>query len=202
MEERVRHAEQMIALDLLSVHYVNIDYHREHRAPAAAGQRLIVDDQEWDDPTWQAASADSLDFGLELGLSGDRVFSVTWDPPGEYEGLTIREGPLAAALAPDGDFAIWDVGARSRWRLLLGRSVTAVTLNYEPWNADRPDDDLRWCPSVTVSLGGETVFLLLGDAWPGPDLSPSADNVAVVFDREELPSWRPGPTSPAQLPRL
>ncbi len=98
------------------VRYIDIDYERDQRAAGLIGPRVIVDDDEWSEPTWQFPDCDSIDFGLELETRDGRLFSVTWDPPGLREGIGLREEPLlGTGVRVDGATAIWDVTNTSGW---------------------------------------------------------------------------------------
>src|SRR6266545_4698022 len=63
------------------------------------GLRHIVEAGEWRNPTWRYPGFDSVDFGLELETESGSVFSVTWAPPGMYEGIGLREQPNALVHA-------------------------------------------------------------------------------------------------------
>lgn len=74
-------------------------------------------------------------FGLELEGDDGFVWSVTWDPPGETEGLSLDYVPLIGnALSEHVGVAIWDVSNRAPWQDLLGKPVTRVDVDYEPWD--------------------------------------------------------------------
>ena len=184
--ERVEHARRLIGSEIDRVRYINIDYERDQRAAGLIGPRVIVDDDEWSEPTWQFPDCDSIDFGLELETRDGRLFSVTWDPPGLREGIGLREEPLlGTGVRVDGATAIWDVTNTSGWVHLLGRATSDVVLHYLPWG----DPGGFWCPRITLRFPGATVELLLGEGGSNRKLGPSADNVAVLFDPERLPDW-------------
>jgi len=121
-----------------------------------------------------------VDFGLELETESGSVFSVTWDPPGMYEGIGLREQPLlGTGVRADAAVAVWDVTGRSGWAALRGAEILDVRPNYQPWDEHVGS---YWCPRITVAFPSATVDLLLGDAGPNQQLVPSADNIAIAFD--------------------
>ena len=72
----------------------------------------------------EPAGFDAVDFGVELETIDGEIWSLTWDPPGEHEGIGIRREPLIGSYA-DGLTAVWeatssslwaDVGPTPRWR--------------------------------------------------------------------------------------
>jgi hypothetical protein len=186
----VEHARRLVGRELKSVRYYDIDYRREDWAAGRTGPRIILNQAEWSQPTWAYADCDSLDFGIDLEVTDGSVFSVTWDPPGQQEGLGLRqERLLDQAFRPDIWAAVWDVSSRSRWTPLVGRAVTDVQLHYLPW---QPPEGF-WCPRITLRFGAARVELCLGQGESGREVSPSADNVAVLFDPDALPGWmQPG----------
>ncbi|HET8930028.1 MAG TPA: hypothetical protein VFN21_05160 [Acidimicrobiales bacterium] len=188
LEERRRHAEQVVGQRLRRVRYFVIDYFREERAPGLSGHRIVVDDAEWMSPTWACEGFDSVDFGVELEMVNGEVFSVTWDPPGRTEGIGIRLRPLTgSALLEGADVAIWSVEDRSRWSKVMGRPIAGIELDYRDWG--QPEG--FWCPSMRLSFTEHTVVMVLGDQDRAGALAPSADNVAVLFDpvTAELPQF-------------
>jgi hypothetical protein len=178
-DERIEHAHQLIGLEVATIHYINLDYSRDDLAPEHLGPRQIIDAQEWQEPTWRFQDCDSVDFGVELHTSDRRVFSITWDPPGEHEGLGIREQPLlGSAIATIAGVAVWDVTKHSNWPSLTGRKVDDVTLNYEDWG--EPGEGF-WCPRISLRIGTTRVEFLMADGDTDGPMSPSGDNVAVTF---------------------
>jgi hypothetical protein len=187
VEQRRAHASRLVGLELASVRYVDIDYRRHVNAPGARGPRTIVDSREWEEPTWKYPDCDSIDYGVELTTACNRVFSVTWDPPGPREGLGIQESSfLASAVLPGADVAIWDVGHESGWVHLVGQQTSAVRLHYLPWDAAPAG---YWCPRITLTFGPRHVELLLGQGRPDQAVGPAADNVTVLFDPVTVPEW-------------
>jgi hypothetical protein len=176
--ERVAHARRLVGQQLSAVRYVDIDYRRDTFAPDSVGPRQITDPAEWQEPTWRYPGFDSLDFGIELVTATGRTFSVTWDPTGTREGIGLREQPLiGSAVCVDADVAIWEVGAHSRWAPVLGTEVADVVVGYEPDDAGG-----LWCPCIRVTFRTAPIDLILGDVQPDQQLSPSADNIAVLFN--------------------
>jgi len=181
-EERLTHARRLVDLEVANVRYLNIDYSRWNLVPEHLGPRHIADAQEWLEPTWRYRDCDSIDFGVELETKDHRVFSVTWDPPGDQEGLGIREQPLlGSALTADADVAVWDVTTHSGWPALTGRPMNDVTMHYENWG--RPGEGF-WCRHISVQIGTTGVEFLLAEGQVDGSIGPSADNVAVMFHHE------------------
>jgi hypothetical protein len=188
IDERRSHARRLVGLELRSVRYRNLDYYRDDIAPELTGPRSIVDATEWADPIWRYPDGDSIDFGLELETKCGRTFSVTWDPPGEIEGIGIRESPLVCPpFVDDANVAIWDVSVQSGWLDLVGQTVRDVVLRYLPWH-DPPGPE-HWCPRISLQFDHNRVELLLGEGSESKGILPSADNVAVLFDPRGLPPW-------------
>ncbi len=188
LEERRQHARRLVGLRLTRVRYVDLDYHRHSVDPKHTGPRLIEARSEWQAPVWQHDACDCANHGVELETSAGRVFSATWDPPGSMEGIGLREEPLlGAAVRPSADVAVWDVTERSRWGAFVGKLVREVRLHYQPWE----DPAGFMCPRITLDFGDGVVELLLGDVGKDGVLSPSADNIAVLFSPPHLPPWLP-----------
>jgi hypothetical protein len=187
----VAQAEQAAALvgqSIVSVQYVTIDYFREERAPRTEGPRTVTEASEWAEPTWQTPACDSVDYGVELHLNNERVFSITWESPGPLlEGLrlldsgVIGEGVLAGAAT-----AIWDV-SRAGWSEVRGRPISGVRLHHALWD---PRTSQQWLPRLTIHVGGDVVDVFLGEGAPGDhEVRPSADNLAILFNPAVLPTW-------------
>jgi hypothetical protein len=176
--ERREHARRLCGLELEAVRYINLDYARFER-PIHDGPRAITEAREWEKPTWQWQSFDSVDYGVELLTDCSRVFSVAWDPPGPLQqGIGLREVPLlGTAISEDTNVAVWDVTQQSRWAAFVGTPISDVELDYEPWK--QPEG--FWCRRITLRFGGARVEMILGDKGPGEELGPSADSVAVLF---------------------
>jgi hypothetical protein len=194
LEEHRELARELVGLVLERVRYVDIDYHRTDRAPDHRGPRLIVEDAEWLNPTWQYDTFDSIDHGVEFETTGARLFTVTWDSPGWTEGISIRERPLIGyAVVDDAEVAVWEVTARSGWARFIGRPVTGVALHYVPWES--PAATGFWCARISLTIDTQRMHLILAEARaPAFTLSPSADNVAVVFPPHDPPDWEDGPS--------
>jgi hypothetical protein len=188
VEGRRVDAGGLVGLEFSAVRYVTLDYRRSDFAPEFSGPRSITDASEWREPTWEFDDCDSADFGVEFTTSRGRVFSVTWDALGVHESVGLHEGSLLGErFSGNSDVAVWEVGARSRWLPLLGEPVGGVDLHYEPWA-----DEGFWCPRITLRFGSRRIELLLGEGRKGGRVGPAANNVAVLFDPEELPQWLRG----------
>jgi hypothetical protein len=175
----------MVGQVLIGIRYVNLDYARHQLASPPIGPREVLDEVEWVEPTWRYPDCDSLDFGVELTMTSGRVFTVTWDPPGDREGINIREEDLVGgAVIADANVAVWDVTRRSGWARFVDAAVAQIDMNYRPWGSEG-----FWCSRVTVYFGAGRVELLLGQGERDRAVSPSADNVAVLFDPVALPAW-------------
>jgi hypothetical protein len=187
-DERIRHARLLVGLRLTAVRYYDIDYGRFDIAEDLDGPRVIMDEAEWVEPAWSCAGFHRVDYGVELETAEGRYFSVTWDPPGDREGIGLREVASSGADLAADSVAVWEVGRRSVWQGFLDTEITDVVPHYLPW------DDLEtgfWCPRITVWFGEEHVELMLGSDGADGELSPAADSVAVVFPPIELPAWVP-----------
>lgn len=151
------------------------------------GPRLIEADSEWDDPTWRYTGFDAMDYGLEVTTDSGTTFSLTWDPPGEYEGIGLQRQPmLGSAVRSDADVAIWDVTHRAvSWVPMIHRRITGIDLHYVPWDADSGS---LWCPHITFHSEGGDVHVVMADSddWR---MVPSANNVAVLHPGKPLPKW-------------
>jgi hypothetical protein len=175
VEERRSHAQLMVGGILKSVSYVTLDYERrpEHEF---TGPRKVADPAEWADPLWACPQFDAVEYGIELVKTDMRVFSATWDPPGDIEGIGLRAVPLAGTAYKSGaDVAIWDVSHQSRWRDKCSHEVTKVELNYEPWGTGSG----FWCPSMQIHFKKSSVELMLGDSGPDCVLAPSSTNIII-----------------------
>lgn len=172
---------------VVEVRYYTLDYGRDRLRSGLAGLHWITDRAEWDEPTWRTPGCDSLDYGVELLTQSGRIYSVTWDPPGWREGMGINETPFAGSvLRPGADVAAWVVTSQPDWAAVLTLPVTAVDLNFIPW--DRTTDQY-WCTRVTISLGDRTVIMMLGEGNTDGQIEPSSDNIAVLFDESHVPDW-------------
>lgn len=128
-----------------------------------------------------------MEYGIELETESGAIFSLTWDPPGEREGIGLQRIPmLGSGVRRDADVAIWDVSGRSpSWKLMVGRRITSVDLHYIPWDAESGS---LWCPHIKFRGGNSEVEVILADS-EGGGLAPSADNVAVLHPGKSLPAW-------------
>lgn len=187
VEHRQTEAASIVGEQLVEVRYYTLDYERDRLRPGLTGLHWITAEAEWHEPTWQTPRCDSLDYGVELLTQTGRLFSITWDPPGWREGMGISETPFAeTVLRPNADVAVWRVTSQPDWARLLRSPVTAVDLNFIPWGQSTDD---YWCTRITISLGDGTVIMMLGEGTTDGQIEPSADNIAVLFDKAHLPTW-------------
>ena len=189
VEARRRDADELVGECVRAVRYYSLDYRRDELHPELIGDgpRVIDADVEWSEPTWLYDGFDAVDYGLEITTDSGAVFSLTWDPPGEQEGIGLQRIPmLGSGVRSDADVAIWDVGGRSAsWVPMVGRRVTGVELHYVPWDEARGS---FWCRRITFNGVDARVEVVMGDSQDGV-LVPSADNVAVLHPGKSLPDW-------------
>lgn len=188
-EARRHDANELVGNRIRSVRYFTLDYRRHELHPELIdrGPRTIAADSEWNEPTWQYEGFDSVDYGLEFTTELGATFSLTWDPPGDKEGIGFQRVPmLGTGVRRDADVAIWDVSDRAAsWTPLLGRIVTGVDLHYIPWDKERGS---LWCPRITFRGEQGRVEVVMGDHHDGR-LVPSADNIAVLHPDTSVPDW-------------
>jgi hypothetical protein len=188
-EARRLDARALVGERIRAVRYYTLDYRRHELHPELidGGPRTIDTESEWDEPTWLFAGFDAMDYGLEITTDSGTTFSLTWDPPGEREGIGLQRMPmLGSGVRGDADVAIWDVGGRTvSWTPMVGRRVTGVDLHYVPWDEERGS---LWCPHMTFHGEGGDVEVVMADSWDGL-LVPSANNVAVLHPGQSLPAW-------------
>lgn len=188
--DEVKHAREalrpFIGSTIVGVRYITIDYRRWDVSPEHRGPRVIDDPLELASPPWSYRIADSADFGVELDMASGRTLSIGWETPGEHESLQVFPGRLVGSvLDASPDVAIWDLAASSRWRELIGRTITELDVHYIPWS---PDEGF-WCTRVKLAFGDSEVVLLLGEVDQTESIVPSADNIAVLFPPVDLPEW-------------
>jgi hypothetical protein len=166
--------------------------HELHPELIDGGPRILDAESEWNEPTWLYDGFDAMDFGLEVTTESDAAFSLTWDPPGDREGIGIqRIAMLGSGVRSDADVGIWEVSERATsWTPMVGKRVTVVDLHYVPWDKERGS---LWCPHITFHGEAGRVEVVMGDAQNGVLVS-SADNVAVLHPRTALPPWSIEPT--------
>jgi hypothetical protein len=154
VKERREHAEQLISQCIQAVRYYTIDYERDERHAhlVGAGPRLVKDKAEWAEPEWRHSGFDAVDYGIELVTETEQRFSLTWDPPGEHEGIGLRNVPmLGTGVRRDADVAVWDLTTHDgKWAVLLGNAVTKVDLHYTPDKSS--DRDGRRCGRSTRAV--------------------------------------------------
>lgn len=188
-DARRHDANQLVGQRVRAVRYFTLDYRREELCPELidGGPRTIVAESEWKEPTWRYDGFDAVDYGLEITTDAGATYSLTWDPPGNHEGIGLQRIPmLGSGVRSDADVAIWSVGDRAAsWSLMVGRAVTGVDLHYVPW--DEGGESL-WCPHITFRWEHGRVEVVMGDFRDG-GLVPSADNVAVLHQGASLPAW-------------
>lgn len=188
-EARRREAEELVGERVRAIRYFTLDYRRHelHTELVNNGPRIIVDEAEWTEPTWLHDGFDALDYGFEIITQSGVTLSLTWDPPGDYEGIGLQPVPMiGSSIRSDADAAIWAVGDRAApWALMVGRLITAVELHYVPWDQERGS---MWCPRITLHFEQGRVEVVLGDSEDGR-LVPSADSVAVLHPGASLPPW-------------
>ena len=182
-------ANKLVGQRIQAVRYFTLDYRRHELHPELidAGPRTIDAESEWTDPTWLYDGFDAVDYGLEVTTESGATFSLTWDPPGDHEGIGLQPLPmLGSGVRNEADVAIWAVGNRAAsWTPMVGELVTGVDLHYVPWDEERGS---LWCPNITFHNGHSQVEVVMGDSQDGV-LVPSADNVAVLHQGTRLPAW-------------
>ncbi len=173
----------------MAVRYFTIDYERHllHPDLIVRGPRSVEEGGEWTEATWFNDGFDALDYGLEIVTGSGAVFSLTWDPPGDREGIGLQPVPLlGTGVRSDADVATWSVEDRSgTWAHLVGTAITGLDLHYRPWDADQGS---LWCSRITFRGERGRVEVVMGDSEDGR-LVPSADNVAVLQAGRTLPRW-------------
>lgn len=183
-----RRSGQLVGQLITEVHYYTIDYRRETYRPELIdqGPRRIDGTAEWEEPTWSHEGFDAVDFGVELLTDSGRLFSITWDTPGEREGIGLEPLPmLGSGVSRDADVAIWDVQPTTAWAHLASAPITYVDLHYTPWHEHGPS---YWCPRITLRTENDAVQIIMGDA-QDETLVPSADNIAVLHPGVARPHW-------------
>jgi hypothetical protein len=188
-EEFQAEASGLVGQTIARVRYVNIDYLAEQFRGGAIGPRTIESEVEWEHPTWSYPACDTVDFGVEIETVAGRHFTASWESPGPHEGLGLRPLTLlGAAVDERADCAVWDVTWRSGWRSFVHKVVERVTLHYGPWG---DGSAALWCSWITLEVDSRPIEFLLADASRADEaeVAPSADNVAVLFAPDRLPSW-------------
>jgi len=181
-------ANRLVGEILMEINYVTMDYERNEHRQGQLGPRRIVNKAELAEPSWQHGSCDTVDFAVELVTASNRTFTVSWESPGQREGLGLRElAAIDSAVTATADAAIWAATASSTWSGLVGRAIENVELLYEPWNHD--DSYPMWCPEIVLTLSGVEIRFLLAQGEFGTErIIPASDNIAVM--REEPQSVR------------
>ncbi|MEQ7129307.1 hypothetical protein ABN034_32910 [Actinopolymorpha sp. B11F2] len=188
-DARRRDANELVGQRIRAVRYYTLDYRRHELHPELidGGPRIIDAESEWNEPTWLYDGFDAMDYGLEVTTDSGAASSLTWDPPGDREGIGLQPVPmLGTAVRSDADVAIWEVGERTAsWTPMVGRRVTGVDLHYVPWQEGHRS---LWCPHITFHGEDGHVEVVMGDSKDGA-LVPSADNVAALHPGTSLPAW-------------
>lgn len=171
-------ASRLVGQRLARVRYVTLDFQLE-AFPDASGPRCVESPAEWNDPDWSYAMGDCVEHAVELELASGEHFTVSWESPGEQEGIGLRQvEALGSAVRADARVAVWDVTERSRWSGLIGSSVRSVDLEFRPSG----DSDALWCDQIDVLFGSRRVqFRLATPAADGCSWTRSSDDVAVIF---------------------
>ena len=180
VEARRHEAEALVGERVRAIRYFTLDYNRQELHPELIddGPRTIDAESEWNEPTWLYDGFDALDYGFEVITESGATFSLTWDPPGDHEGIGLQPVPmLGSAVRRDADVAIWALGDRAAsWKPIVGTLVTGVDLHYVPWDQSEEVCGARASRSTASRARVEVV---MGDSHDGA-LVPSADNVAVL----------------------
>lgn len=187
-DARRAEARELVGRRVERIRYIDIDAWAELYRGDEIGPRTIESEAEWADPTWSRPACHSVDHAVELETSDGALFTVSWDSPGMEEGLGLRELPaLGKAVRVDADVAVWDVSDAPPSWAVRGADVSAVEMHYERW--DEAGEAL-WCSWITIDFGGHAVEFVLGESDRATEaVLPSADNVAVIFERRFLPGW-------------
>lgn len=189
VEARRREANQLVGQRIQTVRYFTIDYlrHELHPELVDCGPRTVEAESEWSRPTWRYDGFDAMDYGVEVTTEAGDTFSLTWDPPGDHEGIGVQPVPmLGSGVHRDAYVAIWSVGNRvPTWATIVGLPLTAIHLHYYPWDAERGS---MWCPHITFHSERGRVEVVMGDVRDGV-LVPSADNIAVLHPGTPMPAW-------------
>jgi hypothetical protein len=174
-------AQSMAGLTLAAVRYFDLDYRREEFAPDHDGPRSIANEAGWMQPEWTFPGGHTVDFGIELvGVDGS-TWSLGWISPGVIEGLALSRGPmLNTILNPEAPVAVWDVSTRTAWSPLVGETVQAVRVRYEPWDVSAGS---WWCRRMDIDFPGASIEVVMAQGNPDGTVSPSADNLVVRFER-------------------
>ena len=184
--ERREHVEGLVGKRITLVRYVTLDYRREEFRPELidSGVRFIEDARELERPTWTCPGFDAVDFGVELETIDAEIWSLTWDPPGEHEGIGLRKGPLFGSFA-DGLTAVWEATRSSLWSPIVGSPIAAVELHYTPWDPPSPG---FWCPRISLITHDARLEVVMGGNDHGR-LVASANNIAILAPETPLPPW-------------
>jgi hypothetical protein len=162
---------------LASVRYVDIDYRRHELGIGSVGPRTITEPSEWSAPTYEFPGGHTIDYGVEFVTTESDVWSVTWIPPGQVEGLAIDRGGIG--LHASGDIAVWEVSGRAPWRECMGQRIVQVEPEFEPWDGA----DTWWCRRIRIRFQSVVVEFLLAQGLPDGSAKASMDNLVVRYER-------------------
>lgn len=135
------------------------------------------------EPMWNrdSESFDSLDFGLEMLLDDDTIFSVTWGTEFTQYNVSIRREPLQFADAHSA--RRWEVSERWRARHLLDSKIVSARASwlaaFPPAPAEYPQDLRIECES------GSVVVISAFEFRRGEISMGQMDNITVFFDEAE-----------------
>lgn len=103
-DARRREASGLVGERLQVVRYYTLDYRRPELQPELVdgGPRIIATEIEWREPTWLFDGFDAMDYGIELETESGALFSLTWDPPGEREGIGLQRIPMLGSAVRSG----------------------------------------------------------------------------------------------------
>ena len=181
--ERRAAARSLVGQRIVRVAYVDIDYRGwDLGFQDQSSRRAITDAAEWSEPTWNAGTFHHLDFGVELTTDRGETWGITWDSPSVVDGESIR---LQRDSVSDVG-AVWDVTEWEPWQSCLSAPVSDIVLRYHRWSDYSSG---FWCTRVTLLFNDSRVEVLLGDCDQSGALTPSSDNLAVLFDIAALPQW-------------
>lgn len=191
--EAVARAYQVAALDLVGEVIVAVATSTSTTSsrssgtasPEPASSPIVA---EWERPTWRHPACDTTDFAVELETGSGSCFTISWESPGEREGLGIRELPAEGnAYRDDTEVAIWDVTSSHDWRDLLPSVVTNVEMHTIP---GLPPERCGATGSASRSRreSWSSCLRRVISTSPTP-FSLRRNNVAVIFGAAQLPGW-------------
>ena len=131
-------------------------------------------------PMYGGGGFDSVDFGIEIDLAGDRHVAMAWVQSGDGEGILVHPERLQPdQIDPEADVATWDV--TDRWHERAGRRIDHVSSLWSRWRyqpGDRLTDymlegvRLRWDSGhETIVVRGERHFETGAFRWTDANLA-------------------------------